>query len=361
LISEHIPHRLRVGHIHFGGGTPTILRPKTFVGLVTLLRQAFDVAMNAEIAVEIDPRTLGPDMIGALAASGLNRASIGIQSFDPAVQRAINRTQSFGQTAAVTAALRDIGVKGLNFDLVYGLPHQTVASCIETALRCIELRPDRFSVFGYAHVPGFKPHQRRIESPTLPNVAERYRQFEAIAEVLSDSGYQRVGVDHFCLPDDAMSRAQVGGTLRRNFQGYTTDDSDVLLGLGASAIGRTSRGYVQNEVGVRAYERRTASDALATVRGHVLTDEDRMRGEIIERIMCDFAADLGQICERYRRQPDRIIERAARLNELLASGVATRNGTKLRVPDETKSLARIVAATFDEYMGTSGASHSLAM
>jgi len=236
-------------------------------------------------------------------------------------------------------------VNGINFDLIYGLPHQTVASCVETVLRCIELKPDRFSVFGYAHVPGFKPHQQRIRGIDLPNGEERYRQFEATAALLADAGYIRIGLDHFCLPENAMSLAQSNGTLRRNFQGYTTDAANVLLGFGASAIGRLQQGYVQNEVGMRAYAKALASGVLATIKGRALTDEDRMRGEIIERIMCDFGADVGEICQRYGRSPNGILQGSSQLGELVAAGVALISGTKLRVPED----ASLLCATLRRY------------
>ena len=361
LVSRQLCHRLPVGHVHFGGGTPTILSSAAFIGLVTLLRRSFNVGAQAEIAVEIDPRALDHAMIGALEECGVNRASIGVQSFDPVVQRAINRVQSFSQTAVATEALRRIGVRGINFDLLYGLPHQTVASCIDTVLRCTQLRPDRFSIFGYAHVPGFKPHQRRIKETALPKGNERYRQFEAMAATLCDMGYQRVGLDHFCLPGDTMSLAQSRGTLRRNFQGYTTDTSDIVLGFGASAIGRLDQGYVQNQVGTRAYANLLASGGLATVRGHVLTDDDRMRGEIIESIMCDFGADLGRICAHYRRSPDVVFGSSSRLKDLIEAGVATISGANLRVADDARFLVRTVAATFDEHFEGLGALHSRAV
>ena len=216
-----------------------------------------------------------------------------MQSFDPVVQRAINRVQSFAETAAATDGLRRAGITGINFDLIYGLPHQTVASCLDTVSQCVELRPDRLSVFGYAHVPAFKKHQRKIEEATLPDSLERHRQFEAIAGALMRAGYVQIGLDHFALPGDGMAAAQRDGTLRRNFQGYTTDTGNILLGFGASAIGHLPQGYVQNVVATRAYSATIANGRLATAKGYALTDDDRLRAEIIERIMCDFAADLG--------------------------------------------------------------------
>src|SRR6266571_2848480 len=280
LVSKQIERRIKVDHIHFGGGTPTILAPEIFADLIGSIRQSFFVLPAAEIAIEIDPRTLTGPMIDALAYGGVNRASLGVQSFDPVVQRAINRVQSFEATAAATDGLRCAGIACINFDLIYGLPHQTVASCLDTVRQCVELRPDRFSVFGYAHVPAFKTHQRKIEEAALPDSLERHRQSEAIAHALTQARYVRIGLDHFALPGDAMAAALRDGTLRRNFQGYTTDTGNTLLGFGASAIGQLPQGYVQNEVGTRAYSASIANGRLATVKGYALTDDDRLRAEI---------------------------------------------------------------------------------
>jgi oxygen-independent coproporphyrinogen III oxidase len=189
-----------------------------------------------------------------------------VQSFDPTVQRAINREQSFEQTAAATRGLRQAGVAGINFDLIYGLPHQTVASCLDTVNRCVELRPGRFSVFGYAHVPSFKKYQRRIDEAWLPDSLERHEQSAAIEQALETAGYQRIGLDHFALPKDELAVAQRERRLRRNFQGYTTDASDLLLGLGASAIGQLPQGFVQNEVQIKSYSEAVAAGRFATAR-----------------------------------------------------------------------------------------------
>src|SRR5215471_3964879 len=197
LVARHLDRRLAVDHIHFGGGTPTIMTPESFADLMGTIRHSFFVTPSAEIAVEIDPRRLSAGMVNALALDGVNRASLGVQSFDPDVQRAINRVQSFEQTADVAGSLRRAGIAGVNFDLIYGLPHQTVASCLKTVRQCVELRPDRFSVFGYAHVPTFKKHQRKIDESVLPDSLERHEQASAISEALRDAGYTQVGLDHF--------------------------------------------------------------------------------------------------------------------------------------------------------------------
>lgn len=313
LVSKRLGRRIQVDHIHLGGGTPTIMAPQSFVDLIGAIRRSFLVLPSAEIAVEIDPRVLVPSMIDALALGGVNRVSLGVQSFDPVVQRAINRVQGFDATAIATEALRNAGITGINFDLIYGLPHQTVASCLDTIRRCVELRPARFSVFGYAHVPGFKKHQRKIEEASLPDSRERHRQSEAIADALKRAGYLQIGLDHFALPGDAMAIALREGKLRRNFQGYTTDASNILLGFGASAIGRLPQGYVQNAAHTRGYLESVSSGRLATVKGYALTDDDRLRAEIIERIMCDFGVDLGQICRRHGLAPEIMLKSSPRL------------------------------------------------
>ena len=361
LVSRRVRHRIAVSHVHFGGGTPTILQPKAFADLVALLRRSFEVRPDAEIAVEIDPRTLSGPMIEAMADSGVNRASIGVQSFDPAVQLAINRLQSFKETASAVDGLRRKGICGVNVDLIYGLPHQTVASCVDTVLQCAELWPERLSIFGYAHVPSFKPHQRMIAAESLPNGLERYRQFEAMAAALRDLGYRRIGLDHFCLPDDPMNRAQEAGALRRNFQGYTTDSAGVLLGFGASAISQMAEGYVQNDSAARSYAACISAGELAAVKGYALTDDDRLRRNIIERIMCDFGADVGRICAARGASAENILKESPRLRDLVANGVAVLDGTSLAVAEDARFLVRSVAAAFDAHLGGSAMRHSRAV
>ena len=358
LVARHVERPLRIRHVHFGGGTPTIVAPSAFRDLVALLRDSFLVDPDAEIAVEIDPRTLTSGMTLALGDAGVTRASLGVQSFDPLVQEAIRRHQGFDVTAAAVLGLRAAGVRGINLDLIYGLPHQTVDSCIETVRQCLELRPDRLAVFGYAHVPTFKKHQRHIDEVTLPDGAARQAQAEAIAEALAGAGYQRIGLDHYALPEDPMARA--GGALRRNFQGYTTDPSDVLIGLGASAIGRLPQGYVQNEPALRSYAERVARGGLATLKGYVLTPDDRLRAALIERVMCDFAVDVGEVCRAHNRDPDMFLASLPRLSTLAIDGLVHREGTILSIPEGARTFVRNVAAAFDAHLGTSDAVHSRA-
>lgn len=361
LVSEMIGQRLPISHIHFGGGTPTIMTPETFADLVGALRYSFFVLPDAEIAVEIDPRTLTAPMTEALGYCGVNRASLGVQSFDPAVQRAINRLQSFEQTATSVERLRQAGVGRINFDLLYGLPLQTEDSCRDTVAKCIELRPDRFSVFGYAHIPSFKKHQRKIAEDSLPDSIERHLQSEAIADALLDAGYVRIGLDHFALPGDSLAVAKQEGRLRRNFQGYTDDSADTLIGLGASAIGRMPQGFVQNVVSTRDYLARIAEDRLATAKGYTFTEDDRFRADIIERIMCDMTVDLPDVSRLHGRDPGSAVVDRSRIDRLIADGAVTMVGDRLSVSDGAEFLVRSVASAFDAHLAQSAATHSRAV
>jgi oxygen-independent coproporphyrinogen-3 oxidase len=361
LVGSTLGRRLPVVHIHFGGGTPTILPVGAFLRLMEGLRETFDFREDAEIAIEIDPRTLTPAMAKALGEAGVNRASLGVQSLDPTVQAAIGRVQSFAETAEAIERLRAAGISGINVDLIYGLPHQTVASCLETVAECLTLRPDRFAVFGYAHVPAFKKHQRRIDEAALPGGPARNAQAEAIADRLEQAGYRPIGLDHYALPDDPMAIAQTRGHLHRNFQGYTTDPASALIGLGASAIGRLPQGYVQNEPTVRAYGAAIGAGRLATCKGFTLGPEDRLRGDLIERLMCDFRVDIDAVCRSHNQPADRVANAVAAIDRLVADGVVRREGSVIELEPDARGLVRAVAASFDAYLAQSTRSHSPAL
>ncbi|HTO61310.1 MAG TPA: oxygen-independent coproporphyrinogen III oxidase [Bradyrhizobium sp.] len=349
-VTEQIGRRLAVGHIHFGGGTPTIMRPNDFTGLMDLLAERFAVRPGAEIAIEIDPRTLTPAMTSALGRGGVTRASLGVQSFDGVVQQAINRVQTVTQTASAVSALRAAGVSGINFDLIYGLPHQTIQSCIDTVAACLDMAPDRFAVFGYAHVPGFKKHQRMIDENALPDGESRFAQAEAIGTALLAAGYQRIGLDHYARPADPIVDAQRQRRLRRNFQGYTTDTAEALIGFGASAIGRLPQGYVQNAVGLGDYAARISAGKLGTAKGYVLTADDRLRADLIERVMCDFAVDVGAVARRHQVDPSALFATLPRLATLQADGIVERCEDEIRVATGARHLVRTAASAFDAYL-----------
>lgn len=360
LVANRAGAGINVGEVHFGGGTPTIVEPAEFVTLVNLLRRHFIFNEATSIAVEIDPRTLTPDMAAALGQSGVRRASLGVQSLDPKVQVSINRIQSLEQTEDAVYMLRKAGVESINFDLIYGLPHQSVASCVETAERAVSMRPDRLAVFGYAHVPTFKKHQRMIDESALPDSAMRVDQAGAIATALVKAGYIHIGLDHFALPGDELAHAWRSRKLRRNFQGYTTDNCHSMIGFGASSIGRLGEGYVQNEVALGLYARHISSGRLATAKGYRLTAEDRLRAEIIEKLMCYFEADIPAICARHRFDPAPILGAANALADMTAEGFVKVDNGVVRVDDAHRFVIRSVAAVFDAYSAQSPRQHSKA-
>jgi oxygen-independent coproporphyrinogen-3 oxidase len=347
LVARELRCRPSIGHLHWGGGSPTLLSPDDVARVNQALSAAFELDSLAENAVEIDPRTLIEPLVEAFSRAGVNRASLGVQSFDPVVQAAINRLQTFETTACAVKALRGGGIPAINFDLIYGLPFQTVRSCVETVEQAVRLQPDRLAVFGYAHVPSFKPHQRKIDESALPGTAERHDQAEAIAEALTAAGYRQIGLDHFALPGDSLTLAAEEGKLHRNFQGYTTDRCGALIGFGASAIGRLPEGYVQNSARIPEYERRIASGRLAVVRGCRITEEDSRRGAIIEGLMCNFRAEIGAV--------------DASLEQLEADGLVVCSGDRIEVTEQARPLVRAVAAAFDAYLPQSGARHVAAV
>ncbi|WP_085034720.1 oxygen-independent coproporphyrinogen III oxidase [Ensifer aridi] len=353
LVSASTKAPLNIDHVHFGGGTPTIIRPKEMLALIELLHEHFDFATTAQIAVEIDPRTLEQEMAAVLGKAGVRRASLGVQSFDPVVQKAINRALSVEQTINAVSYLRRAGVDSINFDLIYGLPHETVESCIETIKLALEMQPDRFAVFGYGHVPSLKKHQRLIDETVLASAEDRLAQAEAIAENLVAAGYRRIGLDHFARPDDSLAIAQANGQLHRNFQGYTTDACETLIGFGASAVGRMAGGYVQNEVLLSGYAQRVASGRFATVKGYRLSTEDRLRANIIERLMCDFRVDVPALAAAHGFEHTALLERNERLAMLESEGILEIEGGVIRLREEARFLIRTVAAAFDAYLDES--------
>lgn|SRR5271169_260578 len=352
--------RRKVNQLHWGGGTPTMLMPHDFMRVMTAVRKNFSVARQAELSIEIDPRTLTRGHVAALREAGIARASLGVQDFDAGVQQAVRREQSFEQTARAADWLRSGGVKSINLDLMYGLPYQTVASVTATAHRALLLDPERIALFGYAHVPWMKRHQKLIPEQALPATGERYAQSRAVAEMLTAAGYRPIGLDHFARGDDLLAIRQREGRLRRNFQGYTTDESSILLGFGVSAIGALPDGYVQNAAAMTAYREAINGGHLATARGRALTAEDRLRRDIIERLMCDLHMDLDRICEAHGRTADDLAPELFQLDELARDRVVQRAGGKIIVPESKRSFIRTVCAQFDAYLSNDAMRYSRA-
>lgn len=349
-----------VGEIHFGGGTPTIIKPEEFIALMGSFRDRLGFAGVVNAAVEIDPRTLTREMADALGEAGVTRASLGVQSFDPKVQKAINRVQSVETTMETVEHLRRNDINAINFDLIYGLPFQTVRSCVETVEAAVRMRPDRLAVFGYAHIPSFKKHQRLIDEAALPDARERALQASAISDALVAAGYVRIGLDHFALPGDDLAVAQTEGRLHRNFQGYTTDACEALIGLGASSIGKLPQGYIQNEVPPGLYATRVSKGELPVAKGYRLTAEDRLRGDVIERLMCDFAVDIAALAAAHGFDADLLLRGNDRLDELERDGLIERRGGDIRVSEDHRFIVRAAASAFDAYLNKAGRSFSKA-
>lgn len=340
--------------LHWGGGTPSILSAEDFSAVMAQLREVFDFQPEAELAIEIDPRHLTAEKAEALAAAGINRASLGVQDFNPHVQEAINRLQSFEATAGAAQSLRAAGIEALNFDLMYGLPHQSLEDVKQTASLAADIHPQRVSVFGYAHVPWMKKHQKMIDTAALPGAEERLAQAEMAEHVLLLRGYRAVGMDHFALPDDPLFRYAGDGRLHRNFQGYTTDQAEVLLGLGVSSIGTLPHGYVQNEKDLVAYAKALRAGRLPVARGIGLTPEDRLRRDVIQSLMCGFSVDLRAQAVAHGRPGFDFADSLERLVPLADEGLAAVEGSKVRVTEEGKRAVRLIASCFDAYLRGQG-------
>jgi oxygen-independent coproporphyrinogen-3 oxidase len=361
LLKSALPGRLPANAIHFGGGTPNMLTADELAAIFAALGDAFALSTDLEVAAELDPAVLTRDWVQAAAAHGLNRASLGVQNLSPQVQRAVNRCETFEEIAAGVGWLREAGVRSVNLDLMYGLPHQTVENTLATLDAVATLRPERIALFGYAHVPWMKSHQKLIHEAALPGPSERLDQADAAAERLVAAGYVRIGLDHFAVPEDELAVALAEGRLHRNFQGYTTDQAKTLLGVGASAIGSLPQGFVQNvaqEVGWRAA---LASGDLPIARGVAVTADDRFRGEIIERLMCDLAVDLDEVCARHGRDPAELASGLLALQAFVGDGLARVDGARILVTEAGRPVVRSVCALFDGYFQPETGRHSRAL
>jgi len=344
-----------IRHLHWGGGSPSILEPDDIRTLAARLKSRFHFADDAEFAVEIDPRGLDEARIAAFAEAGVNRVSIGIQDFEPDVQAAINRFQSFDMTKHVVEMFRAHGIDAINVDLVYGLPHQSEHTLRTTVDLVLSLEPQRIALFGYAHLPSRITHQRLINELALPGVDERFAQAKLAADRFADAGFVAIGLDHFARPDDPLAK----GPVHRNFQGYTTDTADALIGLGASSIGQLPQGYVQNAPAIGDYERRITENGLATVRGHALSREDQARALVIERLMCDFRFPAQELRETFGGTAEPIIGEARALVANDADAlVEPVDQDSFRVTDKGRIFVRTICSRFDSYLGRGAAQHS---
>lgn len=359
LVAGHAGKR-KVSHIHWGGGTPSILNADLLKFVADEFAHRFDLSAIREHAIELDPRYVTRPLLQALRDIRVNRASLGVQDFSAHVQQAAGRIQPFDTVKNAVDLLNEFGIDRINIDLMYGLPKQTVADVQRTATLAHTLKPQRVAVFGYAHVPWFRPQQRLIEQSDLPTSPERLAQAEAAHETLVQFGYQPIGLDHYAQPGDQL--AAKSGRLQRNFQGYTDDDADALVGLGTSAISRLPQGFAQNSPAVGNYSRAIAEGKLATVKGIVLSDDDRLRGTIIERLMCDMAVDLDAIAAEsgFDIATDFSDELDA-LRPYLENGSVLVDGRRIRITEMGRPYMRLVASVFDTYLVGAKSRHSVAV
>lgn len=338
-----------IDSILWGGGTPTQLGAARLAALGQRIAALFDRRAGAEISMEVDPRFCDAGTADAMAALGVTRASLGVQDFDAAVQEAINRPQTFEVTAATLQRLRGVGISVFNIDLVYGLPRQTIDTLSRTLDQALALAPDRFAVFGYAHVPWMKPHQKLIAAKSLPAGPFRAAMAALVSERLVNAGYVQVGIDHYAKASDKLARAMANGSLRRNFQGYVADESAWVVGVGASAISCLPGGYSQNATDAAQYMAAIAQEHFATARGVAISTDDRLRGDIIAQLMCSREVDIGKTSRRHRVEPDAFLASIEGLAPLVRDRLISIDGWRIAVTDCGRPLVRYVCAVFDRY------------
>jgi len=361
LIAAAIGRRQPVSHIHWGGGTPSLLPRTTFLDVFNAVRTQFELLPTAEHAIELDPRSVTTDLAATLAEAGITRVSLGVQDFADDVQRAIGRIQSVAVVAAAVDHLRQAGITAINFDLMYGLPYQTVEGIAATVAATVQLAPARIALFGYAHVPWFKKHQRLIDVAALPGTQGRLALEAAARAALQAAGYRPIGLDHFALPQDAMAQAEADDQLRRNFQGYTTDNAIQLIGIGASSIGHLSQGFTQNALDVSHWRQSIAAGKLPIAKGKALSADDRLRADVIERLMCSYAVDLDAVTAAHGTTPAALADAFDALQDLVADGIVAMDGMRIRMTEDGRPFVRVAAAAFDAYLPRAAARHSVAV
>lgn len=359
LLKARLAPGVTLSRLHWGGGTPTMLPPENMRELAAAIFDAVPMGEGAEFSVEIDPNEIDEARMDALAEAGLNRASIGVQDFDPEIQKVIGRDQSYEVTRRAVDMIRDRAIPSLNADILYGLPGQSQQKIAESVQKLLSLSPDRVALYGYAHVPWMAKRQVMIPADQLPDARERLALFETARKLFLWDGYDEIGIDHFARPDDGLARAQKAGLLRRNFQGYTDDLAAALIGIGASSISRFPQGYTQNAPATGAHTAAIREGRFSTAKGHVFTPDDLLRARLIEALMCDFRIDNAEI-----RAGHGLSQQA--LDDLYRP-VAAHFGDMVRVtatgfeiPEAGRPLTRMIARAFDAY-DLSKAGHSSAI
>lgn len=347
-VRQALPKGIKMGRLHLGGGTPTILSPRTMTTLLETIFKALERDDAFEFSVEIDPTEASQALLKILTEFGMNRASIGVQDFATKVQDAIGRPQTLEQTRDVIQFLRDHGLEAINLDLLYGLPFQTKESFRETLSHVIDMDTDRLAIYGYAHVPWMSKRQVMIKSETLPDTQERFQLANIAKDVLTASGYHAIGIDHFAKETDSLYRAAQMGKLRRNFQGYTDDQSETLIGFGASAISHFKGGYLQNAVATSAYQDRITDTGFAGHKGYAMTSGDHLISAMIEALMCRFSFPVSELKARFPQHAEVVRQTMVGLMSEFTD-VFQMGAKGLEILPRYYPLARIIAKYIDNF------------
>ncbi|SEK78490.1 oxygen-independent coproporphyrinogen III oxidase [Pacificibacter marinus] len=351
LIKKHLPNGIKIGHLHWGGGTPTLLDPAMMKDLTRAITAVAPFSTDYEFSVEIDPNEIDDARLDALALAGMTRASIGVQDFDPKIQETIGRIQSYEITKAAVDGLRNRGIKSLNADILYGLPGQTSERIGDSVQKLLSLAPDRVALFGYAHVPWVARRQSMIPTDALPTPEERLELFNVARDLFVWDGYSEIGIDHFASKGDGLELAARSGKLRRNFQGYTDDKCQTMIGVGASSIAKYEHGYAQNAPSTSDYQKRVRAGELPITKGHQFTDEDRLRGRIIEALMCDFSVSFSDLNTRFGVQKTQFDAFATNVATAFPKMLKTSQDA-IEIKEHARPLTRMIARHFDVYAMT---------
>lgn len=351
LIAGLIHPQRRVVQMHWGGGTPTYLSPQQIEQIYGFIHSAFNFADDAEISIEIDPRRLTPEHLPVIRSTGFNRVSFGVQDFNPEVQQVINRIQTDKQNEYVITESRRLGFDSINVDLIYGLPHQSVASYEKTLDRVIELSPDRLAVFNYAHVPWLKKQQKLLPEEAMPETAERLAILKLVIEKLTAAGYVYIGMDHFARPDDELTLALAEKSLHRNFQGYSTRANAEVYAMGVTSISQLHNVYAQNVKTTPQYEQLLDAGRIPTAVGYRLTADDKLRRFVISEIMCNNRVVKEEVARRFGVEfDDYFRESIPQLHEFVDDGLVILHDDRIEVSDAGRLVVRNIAMAFDAYL-----------
>jgi oxygen-independent coproporphyrinogen III oxidase len=356
LVAAHLPTRRAVSQLHWGGGTPTFLDERQLTRCHAILARHFQFLPDAELAIEIDPAITTKSQVDLLAELGFNRISMGVQDFNRKVQETVGRIQGERETADLVDAARAAGFRGVNLDLIYGLPYQTGATWQDTLERILRIHPDRMAVFGFAYVPWSKPHQKLLPQEALPGTEQRVELFLQTVEAFTRGGYRLIGLDHFALESDELARAQSAGTMFRNFQGYTVRPAADTVAFGMSSISDIGGAYAQNAHKLKDWADHVEAGVIPVDRGAAMSDDDVLRRFVINRVMCLLKLDLDEVKAQFGEPARAAIEASLRtgLDELSADGLVTFDGRLLQVTPLGQLLVRNVAMLFDAYLQKPG-------